>query len=148
MVFLPALFTNSAEVVAMMGSFLPFMCVALLIHTASMATEGMLLAGQHLTIPSPRCASFAAMGNARRQSRLLPALCIALQLLAAFERGATWLSHRGFVYRITMAALAIEVEIIVNSLVPNLVKFRAFSRSQVCHVYWERSQSGATMRQE
>ena len=48
MVFAPALFTNSAEVVTMMGSMLPFMCTALVIHTASMATEGMLLAGVHL----------------------------------------------------------------------------------------------------
>jgi Na+-driven multidrug efflux pump len=44
-VLLPRLFTNSVEVVAMMQSLLPFMCVALLVHTASMATEGMLLAG-------------------------------------------------------------------------------------------------------
>ncbi|KAK9906444.1 hypothetical protein WJX75_001914 [Coccomyxa subellipsoidea] len=47
-VFAPALFTNSAEVVTMMGSMLPFMCTALVIHTASMATEGMLLAGRDL----------------------------------------------------------------------------------------------------
>ena len=41
----PHLFTNSPEVLATMRSLLPFMCSALLVHTASMATEGMLLAG-------------------------------------------------------------------------------------------------------
>lgn len=46
-IFAPTLFTNSPEVVAMMARMLPFMCMALVIHTASMATEGMLLAGQH-----------------------------------------------------------------------------------------------------
>lgn len=47
MIFLPALFTSSPEVIATMRTFLPFMCTALVIHTASMATEGMLLAGAH-----------------------------------------------------------------------------------------------------
>lgn len=41
----PHLFTNSPEVLVTMRSLLPFMCSALLVHTASMATEGMLLAG-------------------------------------------------------------------------------------------------------
>lgn len=44
-IFLPALFTSSPEVISTMRTFLPFMCTALVIHTASMATEGMLLAG-------------------------------------------------------------------------------------------------------
>ena len=44
-VLAPALFTNSAEVITVMGSMLPLMCLRLVIHTASMATEGMLLAG-------------------------------------------------------------------------------------------------------
>ncbi len=44
-IFLPALFTSSQEVISTMRTFLPFMCTALVIHTASMATEGMLLAG-------------------------------------------------------------------------------------------------------
>ena len=41
----PTLFTNSPEVLVTMRSLLPFMCAALVVHTASMATEGMLLAG-------------------------------------------------------------------------------------------------------
>jgi hypothetical protein len=44
-VLAPALFTNSTEVIGVMGSMLPLMCLSLVIHTASMATEGMLLAG-------------------------------------------------------------------------------------------------------
>ena len=50
-IFAPTLFTNSPDVVAMMGRMLPFMCMALVIHTASMATEGMLLAGQDHPFP-------------------------------------------------------------------------------------------------
>lgn len=52
-VLLPSMFTNSLEVAAMMKSFLPFMCVALLVHTASMATEGILLAGALPCFPHP-----------------------------------------------------------------------------------------------
>lgn len=51
-IFLPSLFTTSPEVMGTMRTFLPFMCTALVIHTASMATEGMLLAGaQHTLLP-------------------------------------------------------------------------------------------------
>ena len=41
-------FTSSAAVVAGMQSVVPVMCASLLLHNASMATEGMLLAGRDL----------------------------------------------------------------------------------------------------
>ena len=41
----PRLFTNSTSVVTAMMGLLPLLCVTLVVHTASMATEGMLLAG-------------------------------------------------------------------------------------------------------
>ncbi|KAK9842099.1 hypothetical protein WJX81_008345 [Elliptochloris bilobata] len=44
----PRLFTNSSAVVAAMMGLLPLLCVTLVVHTASMATEGMLLAGRDL----------------------------------------------------------------------------------------------------
>ena len=49
-IFLPSLFTTSPDVMSTMRTFIPFMCTALVIHTASMATEGMLLAGDHLSL--------------------------------------------------------------------------------------------------
>lgn len=41
----PRMFTNSGAVVTAMMGLLPLLCVTLVVHTASMATEGMLLAG-------------------------------------------------------------------------------------------------------
>ena len=48
MVAAPRLFTNSGAVVTAMMGLLPLLCVTLVVHTASMATEGMLLAGAPL----------------------------------------------------------------------------------------------------
>ena len=45
-----------------MRTFLPFMCTALVIHTASMATEGMLLAGTH-QLMLPCLAYLKALGK-------------------------------------------------------------------------------------
>lgn len=44
---LPHLFTNSAEVAATMAGLTPLFCLTLMIHTSSMATEGIMLAGEH-----------------------------------------------------------------------------------------------------
>ena len=46
MTALPQLFTKSAAVVSIMASLAPFMAASITVHTASMATEGMLLAGK------------------------------------------------------------------------------------------------------
>ena len=46
-VMTPGLFTNSAEVAAAMLGLIPLFCAVLIIHTASMATEGIMLAGAH-----------------------------------------------------------------------------------------------------
>ncbi len=46
MALAPQLFTNSAAVIAAMMGLLPLLCVTLVVHVASMATEGMLLAGK------------------------------------------------------------------------------------------------------
>ncbi len=45
MALAPWLFTNSSAVMAAMAGLTPLLCVTLVVHTASMATEGMLLAG-------------------------------------------------------------------------------------------------------
>jgi hypothetical protein len=45
----PWLFTNSTAVMAAMAGLTPLLCVTLVVHTASMATEGMLLAGARPT---------------------------------------------------------------------------------------------------
>ena len=45
---LPQLFTKSAAVVALMANLAPIMAASITVHTASMATEGMLLAGRDL----------------------------------------------------------------------------------------------------
>jgi len=45
---LPQLFTKSAAVVTLMASLAPIMAATITVHTASMATEGMLLAGRDL----------------------------------------------------------------------------------------------------
>lgn len=69
MIFAPALFTSSPEVMATMRTFLPFMCTALVIHTASMATEGMLLAGalfQPLLLHNPSTFSTSGAKHAAR----------------------------------------------------------------------------------
>ena len=48
MTALPQLFTKSAAVVSLMGTLAPIMAASITVHTASMATEGMLLAGRDL----------------------------------------------------------------------------------------------------
>ena len=45
---LPQLFTKSAAVVTLMARIAPIMAATITVHTASMATEGMLLAGRDL----------------------------------------------------------------------------------------------------
>lgn len=47
-VFVPWMFTTSADVAALMRDVAPVMCASLIMHTASMATEGCLLAGRDL----------------------------------------------------------------------------------------------------
>ena len=49
MALAPWLFTNSSAVMAAMAGLTPLLCVTLVVHTASMATEGMLLAGARPT---------------------------------------------------------------------------------------------------
>lgn len=44
--FTPWVFTNNGDVIALAGKLAPLMSVALIAHTASLATEGMLLAGE------------------------------------------------------------------------------------------------------
>ena len=51
-----------------MRTFLPFMCTALVIHTASMATEGMLLAGARQSLS--RLSLAAAPAALKRKLRL------------------------------------------------------------------------------
>ncbi len=48
MTALPQLFTKSAAVIAIMANLAPIMAASITVHTASMATEGMLLAGRDL----------------------------------------------------------------------------------------------------
>ena len=48
MTALPQLFTKSTAVVAIMATLAPYMAASITVHTASMATEGMLLAGRDL----------------------------------------------------------------------------------------------------
>lgn len=44
--FTPWIFTNNAHVIALAGRLAPLVAIALCAHTASLATEGMLLAGK------------------------------------------------------------------------------------------------------
>ena len=64
MVAAPRLFTNSGAVVAAMMGLLPLLCVTLVVHTASMATEGMLLAGAPLADARSSSASVCIVGGA------------------------------------------------------------------------------------
>ena len=71
-VLLPSLFTNSPEVIGVMNSMLPLMCVGLTVHTASMATEGMLLAGAALAPPAcgvARCVWVSPAADSALQAR-------------------------------------------------------------------------------
>ena len=45
---LPQLFTKSPAIIALMATLAPIMAATITVHTASMATEGMLLAGRDL----------------------------------------------------------------------------------------------------
>lgn len=45
MVYFPHLFTRSTEVIGVMLTLIPLFCSASIIHTTSMATEGIMLAG-------------------------------------------------------------------------------------------------------
>ena len=49
---LPGLFTKSAEVIAIMAECAPAMSIALLLHTASMGSEGCLLAARDMRFMS------------------------------------------------------------------------------------------------
>ncbi len=48
--FTPWVFTNNADVIALAGKLAPLISIALIAHTASLATEGMLLAGVALLL--------------------------------------------------------------------------------------------------
>ena len=62
MALAPWLFTNSSAVMAAMAGLTPLLCITLIVHTASMATEGMLLAGARLA--SVQALGTAASGSA------------------------------------------------------------------------------------
>ena len=46
LILAPFLFTSSQPIMSAIRGTLPIMCLTLIVHTSSMATEGMLLAGE------------------------------------------------------------------------------------------------------
>ena len=80
--FFPAMFTSSADVIELMHQATPFMSLSLLAHTASMASEGCLLAGRDGVFMSLSYIPNAALS------------CITLSLLLANGYGvrASWVA--------------------------------------------------------
>jgi Na+-driven multidrug efflux pump len=95
-----AAFTSNTAVVAGMQDLVPVMCASLLLHNASMATEGMLLAGRDLAFLLRANATGAALAMgaaalAQRAGAGLPGVWLAIlvfQIARLGQNGARLLS--------------------------------------------------------